>query len=95
MLFPIIAARMKQRHHLARNWIDARKVRPLVTVAEATGQREIFKRQRSNVLAGDHMINVEWRFGEILWKTAILTPMPGPIAHSSLQFGIHRPVQLE
>jgi hypothetical protein len=50
---------MEKRHKLPTLGIEAGNVRPLVKIAEATGQRQVIRFGQAAVLASDDMFDVE------------------------------------
>jgi hypothetical protein len=61
MSCPPIFAGVEQSYPPAGPWVQAGNIRPLVTIAEETGQGEVICLRRPVMLAGDNMINRVWQ----------------------------------
>ena len=89
MLVPLLASWMKQRNDHIRDRVDARQVRPLVAVAVATRESQVFQHGGTTVLLGDDVVELKRQFSERFWETAILAAVTGPDADGFVNRFVH------
>ena len=90
VIFPAVAAGMKQPCDPPREGIAASEVRPFMMVAGKTGQRKIRENRSTAVLARIDMVHLKRQRIERLRHATILAPACGSTAHLSPQGGTHR-----
>jgi hypothetical protein len=79
--FPRLAPRVEKPDHVAREWVAAAQIRPLVQMAAVATPAPIVEVVGAAVLPGDYMFDVKRgrRSGEV-GKAAVLIPPAGPFA---------------
>jgi hypothetical protein len=81
---------MEKLGHRASQWIDARKVWSLASVAAAARPCQVLHRIAAAMLLGHYMLEVKcrMRIGK-LWQMAILTPPAGAVCNGFPRRRIH------
>jgi hypothetical protein len=72
MFRPSVAARIKERNDVIRNYVNHRDVWTFTTVASRADQGEIAQLRLPSVLASDDVIDFEWQWRECLREMAVL-----------------------
>jgi len=94
MFVPIIQSRMKQARQCPGLRIKPGKIRAFVQIAVVTGEREVFRRVFSSMLARSDVFDVERQQLLFLPQPAILTTIPRALPDLLAQSGvINRPSQ--
>lgn len=89
MLVPLLPSWMKQRNDLIRDRVDARQVRPLVAVAVAARESQVFQHGGTTVLLGDDVVELKRQFSERFRETTILAAVTGPDADGFVNRFVH------
>jgi hypothetical protein len=89
MLVPWVPSRMKQGDNLTGIRVDARQIRPFVTVAIAARESEVFQNGGTSVLLSDHVVEVKRQFSERFRESAILAAVTGPGADGLVNRFVH------
>ena len=91
MFAPIIQSRMKQARQCLGLRIKSGKIRAFVQIAVVTGEREVFRRVFSSVLARSDVFDVERQRLLFLPQPAILTTILRALPDLLAQSGVHQP----
>ena len=91
MFIPIIQSRMKQARQCPGLRIKPGKIRAFVQIAVVTGEREVFRRVFSSMLARSDVFDVERQQLLFLPQPAILTTIPRALPDLLAQSGVHQP----
>ena len=89
MVTPTIGPRMKKPHQFSGFAIPAGYIRPFVSIAGRTGERQISLLRLAAMLLGDDVIDLKRKRQNELGKAAVFTPMLGPLPHSPSEVAIH------
>lgn len=95
MFGPDILARMEELHDLTGCRIDAGEVRPLVTIAESTGEGAVVHFATTAMLAGNDVINVKGNFRKRFGEMTVFAAVPGAGANCPLKRRLHRGAQAD
>lgn len=95
VFIPFVFARMKQPHRSVSIRVEAEEIGAFAEVAVGAGECEVFGSACAPVLAGDDVLNVEWRIRLVpRVEMAILAsgsrPLPNPVA----QLCVHKLTRL-
>jgi len=82
---------MEQSRDLARNRVNARKVRSLVPIASAAREREVVGRRLAPVLQRDDVVNLEPQTSRRLRHSAVLAAIKCPSANKLIERFSHLP----
>jgi hypothetical protein len=76
---------MEQPHHLIRDRVNTRHIRPLVHVAGETGPGEVLQHGLTTMFFRDDVIDMKREVGDSLQELAILTASVGALDDLTLQ----------